>query len=74
MDETLKLMKAEKDFLEKGFRQEGIGFFPSAANYYLLKTDNAGTVVGKLRDKGILVRDCSNFKGLDGSYIRVAVS
>ena len=73
MDETLKLMKAEKDFLEKGFRQAGIGFFPSAANYYLLKTDNAGTVVGKLRDKGILVRDCSNFKGLDGSYIRVAV-
>jgi threonine-phosphate decarboxylase len=72
-DETLKLMKEEKDFLEKGFRQTGIGFSPSAANYYLLKTDNAGTVVRKLRDKGILVRDCSNFKGLDGSYIRVAV-
>ena len=27
----------------------------------------------RLRKKGILVRDCSNFEGLDASYIRIAV-
>ena len=26
-----------------------------------------------LRDRGIMVRDCSNFKGLDETFIRVAV-
>ncbi|HDH05842.1 MAG TPA: threonine-phosphate decarboxylase [Nitrospirae bacterium] len=72
-DETMRLMKDEKQFLEHGFQEAGIEFFPSAANYYLLRIDNAGGIVKELRQKGILVRDCSNFKGLDGSYIRVAV-
>jgi len=26
-----------------------------------------------VREEGLLVRDCSNFSGLDGSYIRIAV-
>ncbi len=70
---TMRLMEKEKRFLENGFREAGIEFFPSAANYYLLRTDNASGMVGALRRKGVLLRDCSNFKGLDGSYMRVAV-
>jgi threonine-phosphate decarboxylase len=42
-------------------------------NYYLLKTENNEEIVSGLKEKGILVRDCSNFKGLDSTYIRVAV-
>ena len=26
-----------------------------------------------MRDKGILIRDCSNYPGLDENYVRVAV-
>jgi threonine-phosphate decarboxylase len=26
-----------------------------------------------MKEKGIIVRDCANFRGLDDSYIRVAV-
>jgi len=81
--QTIKLLKEEKDFLEKGFRKMGIKFYPSDANFYLLKIpflergrwgepDYNGMVIA-LQKKGILVRDCSNFKGLDSSYIRVAV-
>lgn len=72
LNRTSRLMKEEKDFLEKGFKKVGIEFYPSDANYYLLNV-GARRVIPLLTKKGILVRDCSNFKGLGGSYIRVAV-
>ncbi|MBI5740054.1 MAG: threonine-phosphate decarboxylase [Nitrospirae bacterium] len=86
---TFRLMKKEKHFLESGFTRLGMEFYPSGANYYLLKIPasrcdalrqrepspplSKGGIVLGLRDKGILVRDCSNFRGLNNSYIRVAV-
>lgn len=71
--ESLKIMRKEKRFLEKCFRALGIGFLPSSANYYLLQIERAQEAVAVLRNKGILVRDCSNFAGLDGSHVRAAV-
>lgn len=73
VDETFSLMKKEKDFLERGFQELRMECLPSSVNYYLLKIENAERIVSGLRRKGILVRDCSNFRGLDGSYLRVAV-
>jgi len=72
-EETFVLMQEEKSFLENSFRKLGLEFFPSDANFYLLKTDNADDVIRTLRTKGILVRDCSDFRGLDGTYLRIAV-
>jgi threonine-phosphate decarboxylase len=72
-EETLSLMKQEKSFLERSFRKLGLEFFPSDANFYLLKTNSAGEVVSTLKTKGILLRDCSDFIGLDSTYLRVAV-
>ena len=71
--DTVKLMSDEKEYLEKSFRNMGVGFFSSVANFYLLDMKNAGHVVNELKQKGLIVRECSNFKGLDSSYIRVAV-
>jgi len=70
---TLALIKKEKRFLEGGFRKIGVRFFHSDANFYLLKINNADGICIALKRKGVLVRDCSNFKGLDSTYIRVAV-
>ncbi|MBI5196236.1 MAG: threonine-phosphate decarboxylase [Nitrospirae bacterium] len=70
---TFKLIKKEKQFLEENFKKSGVRFIPSDANFYLLKIENAGKAIACLRKKGILVRDCSTFRGLDGSYIRIAV-
>ncbi|MBI4838370.1 MAG: threonine-phosphate decarboxylase [Nitrospirae bacterium] len=70
---TFKLIKKEKQFFEKNFKKSGIGFIPSDANFYLLKIGDAGKAIAYLRKKGILVRDCSTFSVLDGSYIRIAV-
>ena len=70
---TFRLMKEEKKFLEKSFKKIGIEFFQSDVNFYLLKMRNAYEIYQHLKKKGILVWDCSNFKGLDNTYIRVAV-
>jgi threonine-phosphate decarboxylase len=71
--ETFKLIKGEKKFLEKSFRKIGIEFFDSDVNFYLLKINNANELCQQLKRKGILLRDCSDFKGLDSTYLRVAV-
>jgi threonine-phosphate decarboxylase len=72
-EETFVLMQQEKRFLEKSFRKLGLEFFPSRTNFYLLKMDSADEAVRTLKTKGILLRDCSDFRGLDSTYLRVAV-
>ncbi len=59
---------------------EATGFFrvyPSAANFLLLGIAGASLDAGGLADalgrKGILIRNCGNFHGLDSHFIRVAV-
>jgi threonine-phosphate decarboxylase len=71
--ETFRLINEEKRFLEKGFKKMGIEFFPSNANFYLLKINSAPEIYHHLKKEGILVRDCSNFRGLDNTYLRVTV-
>lgn len=70
---TFLFIEREKRFIENRFKELGIDFLPSAANYYLIKTDNADKLIKSMHSKGIMVRDCSNFNGLGRSYIRVAV-
>jgi threonine-phosphate decarboxylase len=71
--ESFAVIEKEKKALEHGFDRMGISYLPSAANYYLLRMEKAGELSARLAEKRILVRDCSNFIGLDSSYIRVAV-
>ncbi len=51
--------------------------FPSGANFLLLRLHKPGWDAARLADillgRGIAIRVCSNFAGLDGSYFRVAV-
>jgi threonine-phosphate decarboxylase len=54
----------------------GLTLFPGAANYLLLQIKcgmTAATLQEKLLAGRILIRDCSNFIGLDGRFSRVAV-
>ena len=72
-ERTFRVIAREKSFLERGLQSLGIAFVPSRANYYLFTSDRAAEIVRSLRTRGILVRDCSSFSGLDSSYIRIAV-
>ncbi|HDO21522.1 MAG TPA: threonine-phosphate decarboxylase [Nitrospirae bacterium] len=70
---SLEFMRNEKEFFENELVGLGVDFIPSSANFYLLNIGNAREVVSSLGRKGILVRDCSNFSGLESPHIRVAV-
>jgi threonine-phosphate decarboxylase len=70
---TLRAMEEEKTFMEGALTRIGIPFVPSRANYYLIRPRGAQEVRVLLEGKGILVRDCSDFPGLDGTYLRIAV-
>ena len=49
-----------------------IRIFSSDANYLLLKTDI--DLYKGLLERGILIRDCSDYRGLGRGYYRIAVS
>lgn len=72
-ERTMTVIRDGKHFLEQGLKNLDIRYIPSASNYYLLKLDNAHDLICALRKKGILVRDCAGFPGLDGSFVRIAV-
>ncbi len=70
---TFRIIEEEKAYLETGFKRLGIKYYPSPVNFYLLRLDKALKALSNLGTKGILLRDCSNFRGLDNSYVRIAV-
>ncbi|HTY20310.1 MAG TPA: threonine-phosphate decarboxylase CobD [Geobacteraceae bacterium] len=76
-DSTRRLIAAEREHLSAGLAAiPGLRPFPSAANYLLVEISKgppAWEVASRLRAQHILIRDCSNFTGLDGRFIRVAV-
>lgn len=55
----------------------GVKVFPGRANYLLAKLESAGSDARAMADallkRGIAIRVCDNFDGLDGRYFRVAV-
>jgi threonine-phosphate decarboxylase len=73
---TVRLMEKERDRLLSALRiMPGIETFPGAANFIFLKVaaEKAPLLAEKLALRGLLVRDCSSFPGLDSRFIRLAV-
>ncbi|MCK4519920.1 MAG: threonine-phosphate decarboxylase [Candidatus Omnitrophica bacterium] len=75
---TYKLINKEREFLfEQLTGIEGLKPYPPAANFLLVKIEKAGVTSKFLKEalikKGILIRDCGNFRNLNNKYIRVAV-
>ncbi|MFZ5642123.1 MAG: threonine-phosphate decarboxylase CobD [Bacillota bacterium] len=78
MADTMKVVKEERDFLFDEISSiSGVKPFASAANFLLVDISETGLKTGDLVDRmgrrGVLVRDCSNFKGLEMPCIRVAI-
>jgi histidinol-phosphate/aromatic aminotransferase/cobyric acid decarboxylase-like protein len=68
---TVEYVKKERQFLEEGLKELGIRVFESEANFLLVYTGIP--LYEKLLKKNILIRDCSNFRGLSKGYYRIAV-
>jgi threonine-phosphate decarboxylase len=68
---TRSVTAMERGFLMSGLRGLGLTVFDSDANFLLLQCKLP--LKELLLEKGILIRSCEDFRGLDGSYFRVAV-
>jgi threonine-phosphate decarboxylase len=78
IERTRRLINEEREFLFNEFAGiEALRPYPSVANFLLVKIlsnrMDSSILTYKLIEKGILIRDCSNFRNLNKRYIRVAV-
>lgn len=66
------LIAAQRPLMAAGLTSLGCRVVPGEANY-LLFYHPARDLVGALRRKGVLIRDCSNYTGLEQGWYRCAV-
>lgn len=76
--QTLAWLKTERDFMFRSLNMlAGIKAYPPTVNFILLRLTpswgSASAFCVRMREEGILLRDCSNYPGLDDSFVRVAV-
>ena len=69
------IIRRESDYLRRRIdRIPGFECYDSQTNFILIRTeDDSARVQKRLLRHGILVRDCSNFRGLDNHHIRIAI-
>ncbi|RQD69659.1 MAG: aminotransferase class I/II-fold pyridoxal phosphate-dependent enzyme [Tindallia sp. MSAO_Bac2] len=74
-----EMVRAEKNQMYNEIMQmEAFRVFPSEANFLLIKIEeptrfSVGELWNKLMEKKILVRDCSNFRGMPEGFFRIAI-
>jgi len=77
IQETYKWINLEKDWFLKELRKlKNIRVFDTDVNFVLfrLETDVSASILWeKMIIKGILIRNCSSFRGLNEKYVRLAI-
>ena len=71
IEKTRRLIKKERPRLAAELCSLGFTVFPSDANFLLFKADPA--LGARLLERGVALRDCSNFYGLGPGFYRTAV-
>ena len=70
--DTAKRIAEERAFLYDGLSSCGLHVFPGEANFLLFRSNDTG-LHEKLAAKGVMIRDCANYRGLSAGFYRVAV-
>lgn len=68
---TVEYVKREREFLSQGLRRLGFLVYDGEANFIFFYSE--GALYEKLLRRGILIRDCGSFRGLEKGYYRIAV-
>lgn len=68
---TVEYIKKEREFLAEGLKGLGLYVFPGEANFILVFSEKP--LYEKLLQRGILIRDCANYRGLSEGFYRFAV-
>jgi threonine-phosphate decarboxylase len=75
---TRELIKAEKTWLQNELSKfNSFKFSEPAANFFFINIQTSGLTAAEIKNRllkrGILIRDCTSFEGLNPYYIRIAV-
>lgn len=74
-ERTRRLIPIEREFLKEGLKRLGFQVWDSKANYlfFLDKERNGGELYRLLKERGVLIRCCENYRGLTGQHYRICV-
>ncbi len=76
IDKTKMMMKREREFLIRELRGLGYIVYGSMANYIFFEAEedkDESSLYQRALSAGILLRDCSSYRGLGRGYYRIAV-
>ena len=78
IDESIKKGIESRQYLyDEVSKIDGLKIFPSKSNFLLINVKDTGFTASELAfelmKKGIIVRDCTSFKGLDEYWIRISI-
>ena len=73
LERMRRLVQTERRWLSENLVRLGLCVFPSEANYILFRTETEISLRERMEQRGVLIRACGNYRGLDDRYYRIAV-
>ncbi len=74
LEKTIGTVRKGRKFLyDKLSRMPGVRVYPSQGNFLLAFVPGRENIVDEMLRRGIIVRDCSTFRGLSRGYFRITV-
>ncbi len=73
LERMRRLIQTERRWLSENLARLGLCVFPSEANYILFRTETEIPPRERMEQRGVLIRACGNYRGLDNRYYRIAV-
>lgn len=73
LERMRRLIQTERRWLSENLARLGLCVFPSEANYILFRTETEISLRERMEQRGVLIRACGNYRGLDNRYYRIAV-
>ena len=73
LERMRRLIQTERRWLSENLARLGLCVFPSEANYILFRTETEISLRERMEQRGVLIRACGNYRGLDDRCYRIAV-
>ena len=81
MDRARELVSRERSLLMGQMEELGLSVYPSRANYIFFRDQRSGkagapetrSLYDACLERGVLIRSCANYRGLDSRFYRICV-